>query len=125
MNQSKLDVVKQEVARLNINILGSSEPKWMRMGKVKPDDNFIYYYGQEFHRINGIALIDNKSLKCSIWMQPKKQQTAPISFPRQTIWHYSNPGLCPTTKAEEAEVKQFYEDLQNLLEYQKKVSFSS
>ena len=95
MNQSKLDVVKQEAARLNINILGSSELKWMRMGKVNPDDNFIYYYGQEFHRINGIALIDNKSLKCSIWMQPKKQQTAPISFPRQTIQHHRNPHLCP------------------------------
>ena len=60
MNQSKLEVVKQEMTRVNINILGISELKWTGMGKVISDDHYIYYYGQEFLRRNGVALIVNK-----------------------------------------------------------------
>ena len=69
MNQDELNIVKQEMARVNINVLGISELKWNGMGKFNPDDNFIYYCGQESLRRNGVALIDNKSLKCSTWMQ--------------------------------------------------------
>ena len=47
MSQGKLDVAKQEMVRMNINILGSSELKWMRMGKFNSEDNYVYYYGQE------------------------------------------------------------------------------
>ena len=57
MNQRKLDVVKQEIARLNINILGISELKWMRIGKFNSSDDYIYYCGQEFHRRSKVALI--------------------------------------------------------------------
>ena len=60
MNQSKLDVVKQEMARLNVNFLGISEPKWIGKGKFNSDDHYIYYCGQESLRRNGVALIVNK-----------------------------------------------------------------
>ena len=60
MNQGKLDVVKQEIARVNIDILGISELKWKGIGEFNSDDHFIYYCGQESHRRNGVALIVNK-----------------------------------------------------------------
>ena len=69
MNQSKFDMVRQEMARVNIHILGISELKWMGMGKINSDDNYIYYRGQEYLRRNGVALIVNKSPKCRIWVQ--------------------------------------------------------
>ena len=62
MNQGKLDVVKQEMVRININILGISEPKWMGMGEFNSDDHYIYYYGQESLRRNGVAIIVNKRI---------------------------------------------------------------
>ena len=65
MNQGKLEVVKQEMARVNINVLGISELKWMGKGKFNSDDHYIYYFGQESHRRNGVPLIVNKSPKCS------------------------------------------------------------
>ena len=60
MNQGKLEVVKQEVARVNVDILGTSKLKWTGMGEFNSDDNYIYYCGQEFLRRNGVALIVNK-----------------------------------------------------------------
>ena len=60
MNQGKLEVVKQEMARVNINILGISELKWTRMGEFNSDDHYIYYCGQESFRRNGVALIANR-----------------------------------------------------------------
>ena len=60
MNQAKLDVVKQEMARVNINILEISELKWTGMGEFNSDDHYIYYYGQETLRRNGVALVVNK-----------------------------------------------------------------
>ena len=72
MNQVKLEVVKQEMARMNINILGISELKWMGMVEFNSDDRYIYYCGQESLKRNGIVLIVNKSLKCSTWMQSSK-----------------------------------------------------
>ena len=95
MHQGKLEVVKQEMERVNINILGVSELKWTGMGEFNLDDHYIYYCGQEFLRRNGIALIVNKSLKCSTWVQSQKQQNDLCLFPRQIIQHYSNPSLCP------------------------------
>ena len=65
MNQGKLEVVKQEMARVNTDVFGSSELKWMGMGKFNSDDHCFYYCGQEFLRRNGVALIVNKSPKCS------------------------------------------------------------
>ena len=60
MNQSKLEVGQQEVARVNIVILGISELRWMGMGEINPDDHYIYYCGQESLRRTGVALIVNK-----------------------------------------------------------------
>ena len=68
MNQDKLEVVKQEMARVNIDILRISELKWTRMGEFNSDDHYIYYNGKETLRRNGIALIVNRSLKCSTWV---------------------------------------------------------
>ena len=59
MNQGKLDVVKQEMARVNIDTLGISELKWTRMGEFNSDDHYIYYCGQESLRKNGVAFIVN------------------------------------------------------------------
>ena len=72
MNQDKLEVVKQEMARVNIDTLGINELKWTGMGKFNSDDYYIYYCGQESLRRNGVAIIVNKSLKCSTWMQSQK-----------------------------------------------------
>ena len=71
MNQGKLEVVKQEMARVNIDILGISELKWTRMGEFNSDDCYIYYCGQESLRRNGLALIVNK--------QPEIQSLVAIS----------------------------------------------
>ena len=72
LNQGKLEVVKQEKARVNIDILGISELKWTGMGEFKSDDHYIYYSGQESLRRNGVAIMVNKRLKCSTWMQSQK-----------------------------------------------------
>ena len=72
MNQSKLDMVKQEMARSNINILGISELKWTEMGEFNLDDHYIYYCGQESLRRNGVAIMVNKTLKFSTWIQSQK-----------------------------------------------------
>ena len=69
MKQGNLEVVKQEMARVNINILGISELKWTGMGEFNSDDHYIYYCGQESLRKNGATIILNKSLKCSTRMQ--------------------------------------------------------
>ena len=63
MKQSKLNVVKHEMTRVNINILGISELKWTGMGKLNSDDHYIYYHGQESLRRNGVALIVNKRVQ--------------------------------------------------------------
>ena len=66
MNQGKLEVVKQEMARVNINILGISELKWTGMGKFNSDNHYIYYCGQESLRRNGVALIVNKRVQNAV-----------------------------------------------------------
>ena len=73
MNQGKLEVVKQEMARVNINILGISDLKWTGLGEFNSDDHHIYYCGQESLRRNGVALTAlTKEVKCSTWMQSQK-----------------------------------------------------
>ena len=72
MNQGKLQVVKQEMARVNVNVLGISELKWTGMGEFNSDDHYIYYCEQESLKINRVAIIVIKSLKCSSWMQSQK-----------------------------------------------------
>ena len=72
MNQGKLEVVKQKMTRMNINILGISKLRWTGMGEFDSDDHYMYYCGQEFLRRNGVAIIVNRSPKCSTWMQSQK-----------------------------------------------------
>ena len=72
MNQGTLEVVKREMARVNIDILGINKLKWTGMGEFNSDDHYIYYWGQESLRRNGVAIIVNKSPKCSTWMQSQK-----------------------------------------------------
>ena len=72
MNQGKLEVVKQEMARVNVDILAIRKLKWARMGEFNSDDHCIYYCRQESLRRNGVAIMVNKSLKCSTWMQSQK-----------------------------------------------------
>ena len=94
MNQGELEVVKQEMARVNVDILGISKLKWTGMGEFNSDDHYIYYCGQESLRRNGVAIIVNKSPKYSIWMQSQKQENDLCLFPRQTIQYHGNPSLC-------------------------------
>ena len=95
MNQGKLEVVKQEMARVNIDIPGISELKWTGMGVFNSDDHYIYYCGQESLRRNGVAIMVKKSPKCSTWMQSQKRQNDLCSFPRQTVQYHNNPSLYP------------------------------
>ena len=74
MSQDILEVVKQQMARMNIDISGISELKWTEMGEFISDDHYFYSCGQESLRRNGVALIVNKSLKGSTWVQSQKWQ---------------------------------------------------
>ena len=95
MNHGKLEVVKQEMVRVNIDILGISKLNWIGMGEFKSDDHYIFYCGQESLRRNGVAIIVNKRVeKCSTWMQSQKRQNDLCSFLRHTIQYHSNPSLC-------------------------------
>ena len=66
MNHGKLDVVKQEMARVNVDILGISELKWTGMGEFNSDDHYVYYYGQESLRRNGVAIMVNKRVRNAV-----------------------------------------------------------
>ena len=96
MNQGKLKVVKKEMARLNVYILGISELKWTRMGEFNSDDHYINYCGQESLRRNGVAIMVNKRVRTAVLgCNLKKQQNDLCSFPRQTIQYQTTPSLCP------------------------------
>ena len=96
MNQGKVEVVKQEMARVNVDILGISEIKWTGKDAFNSDDHCIYYCEQESLRRNGNSHHgQQKSPKCSTLMQSQKQQNDLCLFPRQTIQYLSNSSLCP------------------------------
>ena len=82
MNQGKLEVVKQEMTRVNINIIGISELKKTRMGEFNSDDHSIYYCGQESLRINGVAISQQKSPKC-------KSGKSRNTWSNRQIWPWS------------------------------------
>ena len=126
MNQGKLEVVKQEMARVNIDILGISELKWMEMGKFNSDDHYIYYCGQEYHRRNGVALIINKRIQSAVLVcNLKTDRMISVHFQGKPFNITVIQVYAPTSNAKEAEVEQFCEDLQDLLELTwKKMSFS-
>ena len=80
MNQGKLEMVKQEMTRVNVDILGISELKWTAMGEFNSDDHYIYYCGQESLKRNGVAIMVNKSLKCSIGCNLKNDRMISVRF---------------------------------------------
>ena len=117
MNQGKLEVVKQEMARVNVNILGISELKWTGMGEFNSDDHYIYYCEQESLGINGIAIIVNKRVRNSVLgCNLKNNRMISVRFQGKSFTIMVIQAYAPTSNAEEAEVEQFYEDLQDLLE---------
>ena len=117
MNQGKLEVVKQEMARVNINILGISKLKWTGKGEFNSDDYYIYYCGQESIRRNGVAIIVNKRVQNVILgSNLKNDRMISVRFQGKSFNITVIQVYAPTTNAEEAEVQQFYEDLQDLLE---------
>ena len=95
MNQGKLEVVKQEMTRVNINILGISELRWTGMGEFNSDDHYIYTVDKNPLKKWSSPHSQQKSPKCSTWMQSQKRQNDLYSFPKQTIQYHSNPSLCP------------------------------
>ena len=121
MNQGKLEVVKQEMARVNIDILGISELRWTGMGEFSSDDHYIYYCGQESLRRNGVAHIVNKRVQSAILeCNLKNDRMISVCFQGKLFNITVIQVYAPTTNAEEAEAEWFYEDLQDLLEHPKR-----
>ena len=126
MNQGKQEVVKQEMTRVNIDILGISELRWTGMGEFNSDDHYIYYCGQEYLRRNGVAIIVNKRvgnavLGCNL----KNDRMISVCFQGKPFNITVIQVYAPTSNAEEAEVERFYEDLQDRVELTpQKMSFS-
>ena len=104
MNQGKLEVVKQEMAKVNIDILGISELKWTGMGEFNSDDCYIYYCGQESLRRNGVALIVNKRVQNAVLgCTLKNDRMISVRFQDQSFNITVIQVYVPTTNAEEAE----------------------
>ena len=117
MNQGKLEVVKQEMARVNVNILGISKLKWTGMGEFNSDDHYIYLCGQESLWRNGVAIMVNKRvwnavLGCSL----QNDRMISVHFPGKQYNITAIQAYALICNAEEAEVEWFYQDLQDLLE---------
>ena len=105
------------MARVNIDILGISELKWTGMGEFNSDDHYIYYYGHESLRRNGVAIMVNKRvqnavLRCNL----KNYRMISVHFQGKPLNITVTQAYAPTSNAEEAEVERFYEDLQELLQ---------
>ena len=117
MNQDKLQVVKQEMAKVNINILGISELKWTGMGEFNSDDHYIYYCGQKSLRRNGVAIMVNKRVRNAVLgCNLKNDRMISVRFQGKPFNITVIQAYAPTSNTEEAEVEWFYEDLQDLLE---------
>ena len=117
MNQGKLEVIKQEMARVNINILGISELKWTGMGECNSDDHYIYYCGQESLRRNGVVIMVNKRFRNAVLgCDLKNDRMISVRFQGKPFNITVNQVYAPTSNTEEAEVERFYEYLQDLLE---------
>ena len=127
MNQGKLEVVKQEMARVNVDILGISELKWTGMGEFNSDDHYIYYCGQESLRRNGVAIVVNKRIRNAVLgCNLKNNRMISVHFQGKPFNITVIQAYAPTSNSEEAEVERFCEVLEDLLELTppKKMSFS-
>ena len=126
MNQGKLEVVKQKMARVNVDILGISKLKWTGMGEFNSDDHYIFYCGQESLRRTGVAIMVNKRVQNAVLgCNLKNDRMISVHFQGKPFNIIVIQVYAPTSNAEEGEVEWFYEDLQDLLELTpKKMSFS-
>ena len=114
MNQSKLEVLKQKMASVNINILGISELKWTEMSEFNSDDHYIYYFGQESLRRNRVAIIANKRVQNAVLgCNLKNNRMISVHFQDKPFNIMVIQAYAPTSNAEEAAVEQFYENLQD------------
>ena len=117
MKQGKLEVVKQEMARVNVDILGISELKWTGMGEFNSDDHYIYYCGQKSLRRNGVVFMVNKKFQNAVLgYNLKNDRMISVHFQGKPFNITVIQIYALTSNAEEAEAEQFYEDLQELLE---------
>ena len=117
MNQGQLEVVKQEMARVNINILEISELNWTGIGEFNSDDHYIYYCGQESLRRNDVAIMVNKRVRNAVLgCNLKSDKTISVRFQGKPFNITIIQVYTPTSNAEEAEVERFCEDLQDLVE---------
>ena len=125
MNQGKLEVVKQEMARVNVDILGISKLKRTGKGEFNSDDHYIYYCRQESLRSKEVATIVNKRIQNAILgCNLKNDRMISVRFQDKPFIITVIQVYAPTSNPEEAEVERFYKDLLDLLEYPKKMSFS-
>ena len=127
MNHGKLELVKQGMARVNVNIQGISKLRWTGMGDFNSDDHYIYYCGQESLRRNGVAIIVNKRIRNAVLgCNLKNNRMISVRFQGKPFNIRVIQVYAPTSNAEEAEAERFYEDVQDLLELTppKKMSFS-
>ena len=126
MNQGKLEEVKQEMARVNVDILGISGLKWTGMGEFNSDDRYIYYCGQESLRRNRVAIIVNRRVQNAVLgCNLKNDRMISVRFEGKPFNVTVIQAYAPTSNTEEAEAERFYEDLQDLLELTPpKMSFS-
>ena len=117
MNQGKLEVVEQEMARVNIDILEISEIKWTGMDEFNSDDHYIYHCGQESLRRNGVAIIVNKRVQNAVLgCNLKNDRMISVHFQGKPFNITVIQVYAPTSNAKEAEVERFYEDLQDFPE---------
>ena len=117
MNQGKLEVVKQEMARVNIDILGISKLRWMGMGEFNSNDHYIYYCGQESLRRNGVVIIVSKRVQNAVLgCNLKNDRMISVHFQGKPFNITVVQVYAPTSNTEEVEVEWFYEGLQDLLE---------
>ena len=117
MNQGNLDMVKQEMANVNSDILGISERKWMGIGKFNSDDHYIYYCGQDSIRRNGVALIVNQIIWTTVFgVILKSSRIISVGFQSKPFNITVIQVYASITNIKEDEIKQFYEDLQDLIE---------
>ena len=115
MNQGKLEVTKQEMARVNVILLGISKLKWTGMDEFNSDDHYICYCGQESLRRNGVATIVNKkSPKCSTGCNLKNHGMISVRLQGKPFNIMVIQVYAPTSNAEEAEFEWFYEDLREV-----------
>ena len=109
MNQGKLEVIKQEMVRVNTDILGISKLKWTGMGEFNSDDCYIYYCGQESLRRNGVAIMVNKRVRNAVFgCNLKNDRMISVCFQGKPFSVMVIQVYAPTSNAEEAEVEQFY-----------------